>query len=102
MTDTIDPNRGTIGGTVREHIRRLEAALAAEKERAVEWDRLARHNERLIQDATNLAETERAARVKAEAALRAVEEWWLAEGMKHFNGAPYAIFAVRAALGETP
>lgn len=31
-------------------------------------------------------------------ALKAVEEWWLSEGMKHFNGAPYAIFAVRSAL----
>ena len=37
------------------------------------------------------------------AALQAVEDWWLSEGMKHFDGAPYAIFAVRAALrGETP
>lgn len=46
MTDTIDPNRGKIGGTVREHIRQLEAALA----------------------------TSEAARVKAEAALRKVAE----------------------------
>ena len=33
-------------------------------------------------------------------ALKAVLEWWLSEGMKHFNGAPYAIFAVRAALAD--
>lgn len=32
------------------------------------------------------------------AAAKAVEDWWLSEGMKHFDGAPYAIFAVRAAL----
>ena len=34
------------------------------------------------------------------AALKAVEEWWLTSGMKHFAGAPYAIFAVRAALAK--
>ncbi|MCC8949313.1 hypothetical protein H8A97_30480 [Bradyrhizobium sp. Arg62] len=33
-------------------------------------------------------------------ALKAVEDWWLTEGMKHFDGAPYAIFAARAALQE--
>lgn len=33
-------------------------------------------------------------------ALLLVEEWWLSEGMKHFTGAPYAIFAVREALGH--
>lgn len=33
-------------------------------------------------------------------ALKAVEEWWLTEGMKHFFGAPYAIFAVRAAIAK--
>lgn len=33
-------------------------------------------------------------------ALKAVEEWWLSEGIKHFTGAPYAIFAVREALGS--
>lgn len=38
----------------------------------------------------------------ARAALKAVEEWWLSEGMKHFTGAPYAIFAVRAALSGAP
>jgi hypothetical protein len=47
MTDTIDPNRGIIGGTVREHIQQLKAALA----------------------------TSEAARVKAEAALREAREW---------------------------
>lgn len=31
-------------------------------------------------------------------ALKAVEEWWLEEGMKHFTGAPYAILAVREVL----
>jgi hypothetical protein len=31
-------------------------------------------------------------------AAREVEQWWLSEGMKKFNGAPYAIFALRAAL----
>jgi hypothetical protein len=33
-------------------------------------------------------------------ALESVEEWWLSEGIKHFTGAPYAIFAVRAALSN--
>jgi hypothetical protein len=33
-------------------------------------------------------------------ALKAVEEWWLADGTHHFVGAPYAIFAVRAAIAE--
>ena len=46
MTDTIDPNRGIIGGTVREHIQQLETALA----------------------------TSEAARVKAEAALGEVPD----------------------------
>ena len=31
-------------------------------------------------------------------ALKAVEDWWLTQGMKHFGGAPYAIFAVRDAI----
>jgi hypothetical protein len=35
-----------------------------------------------------------------EKALRGVEEWWLTEGMKHFTGAPYAIYAVRTALAD--
>lgn len=51
-------------------------------------------------DAQLAAERARAERM-AEA-LREVEEWWLSEGMKHFNGAPYAMFAVRAALTEKP
>lgn len=32
------------------------------------------------------------------AALKAVEDWWLTQGMKHFDGAPYAIFATRDAI----
>ena len=31
-------------------------------------------------------------------ALRAVEDWWITQGMKHFGGAPYAIFATRDAI----
>jgi hypothetical protein len=46
---------------------------------------------------TKAAEAENA---KLREALKAVEEWWLAEGMKQFNGAPAAIFKVRAALGK--
>jgi len=38
----------------------------------------------------------------AEKAARSVEEWWLSEGMKHFDGAPYCIFATRAVLGGKP
>lgn len=36
---------------------------------------------------------------RMRAALKSVEDWWLREGMKHFTGAPYAIFATREALG---
>ena len=35
---------------------------------------------------------------RLRAALEAVEEWWLREGMHSFAGAPYAMFAARAAL----
>lgn len=34
-------------------------------------------------------------------AARAVETWWIDEGMKHFDGAPYAIFALRSAISGT-
>jgi hypothetical protein len=34
------------------------------------------------------------------AALEAVDKWWLEDGMSHFTGAPYAIFAARAALSK--
>lgn len=33
-------------------------------------------------------------------AARAVEAWWTDEGMKHFDGAPYAIFALRSAISS--
>lgn len=33
-------------------------------------------------------------------ALKAVEEWWLREGMAKFNGAPYAMFATRAVIAK--
>jgi hypothetical protein len=36
------------------------------------------------------------------AALVAIEKWWLEDGMSHFTGAPYAIFAARAALKDHP
>ena len=36
-----------------------------------------------------------------EAAL-AVEQWWLTEGMYAFNGAPNAMFRLRAALSASP
>lgn len=47
-------------------------------------------------------EIERLRAVNADmlAALRAVEEWWLSDGMKHFTGAPYAIFATRAVIAK--
>jgi len=34
-------------------------------------------------------------------AARAVEQWWLEDGLKYFDAAPYAIFAIRAALSAT-
>ena len=43
----------------------------------------------------------RARITELEKVAQAVEEWWLSEGMKHFDGAPYAIFAIHAALKET-
>jgi hypothetical protein len=36
-----------------------------------------------------------------EAAGNLVVEWWLTEGMKVMNGAPYAMFKLRAALRNT-
>jgi hypothetical protein len=33
-----------------------------------------------------------------EAVLKEVEDWWLSDGMKLLDGAPYAMFRVRAAL----
>lgn len=33
-------------------------------------------------------------------AARLVEEWWTEEGKHAFNGAPYCIFALRAALAR--
>ncbi|MCM0751991.1 hypothetical protein DEA98_14050 [Brucella pseudogrignonensis] len=35
-------------------------------------------------------------------AAKSVEDWWLSEGMNHFPGAPYCIFAIRAALEDRP
>lgn len=35
---------------------------------------------------------------RLERAARAVEEWWITDGMNHFDGAPAAIFALREAL----
>ena len=40
--------------------------------------------------------------VKFEDALKAVETWWLEEGMSQMYGAPVCIFQVRAALKVTP
>jgi hypothetical protein len=34
------------------------------------------------------------------AALKAIEDWWISDGMHHHTGAPYAIFAVRAAIAK--
>lgn len=36
-----------------------------------------------------------------EQAGRLVEEWWLEQGAKHFDGAPYAIFALRSVLSNS-
>lgn len=36
-----------------------------------------------------------------EAAGNLVVEWWLTEGMKVMNGAPYTMFKLRAALENT-
>lgn len=51
-------------------------------------------NARLIASAPDLFEENK----RLREALVEVEAWWLSEGMKHFTGAPYAIFATRAAL----
>jgi hypothetical protein len=45
-----------------------------------------------------------AARIEElEGAAKAVEDWWLDTGMHNQKGAPYCIFAIRAALkgGDT-
>jgi hypothetical protein len=52
---------------------------------------------RLIEEENSLLKLEAE---RSRAALKAVEDWWLSDGMHHFVGAPYAIFAVRAALGD--
>lgn len=78
------------------------AALAAEKARG---DTARAHRDALLTTYDESRKRHLAAETKAErmeAALRAVEEWWLSEGMKHFTGASYAIFAARAALATIP
>lgn len=51
--------------------------------------------------AWDLCETLRARIAELEAAGNLVVEWWLTEGMKVMNGAPYAMFKLRAALRNT-
>lgn len=43
-------------------------------------------------------------KAEMQKALRDVEEWWLADGMKDSLGAPHCIFTVRALLakGDAP
>ena len=52
----------------------------------------------------HIAEEDRMqARIEAAvmlAALKAIEDWWLRDGMQHFHGAPHAMFAVRAAIAK--
>jgi hypothetical protein len=33
-------------------------------------------------------------------ALKAIEDWWLSEGMHSFTGAPFAMFAAREAIAK--
>ena len=102
MTDTIDPNRGTIGGAVREHIASLENEVATLTARlaAAEADR---DHARALLEKFRVAngnyyaslETERIARKAAEDALREVKDVLLG------RNAPSSVTLQSAALLAT-
>lgn len=50
--------------------------------------------------AVERAEAAESSLARAVEGLREVERWWLEEEMQHHNGAPYALFQVRALLAE--
>jgi hypothetical protein len=79
-----------------EHAVAAKAAEAAEAE-LDSYMRLHAATANIVLQRAEAAEAESA---KLRDALEAVEEWWLTEGMSRFNGAPAAIFKVRAALGK--
>lgn len=58
-----------------------------------------KHDDYVVAANANVVDLNRDIELKKKA-LKAVEEWWLSDGMKHFTGAPYAMFAVRAALAD--
>jgi hypothetical protein len=81
----------------REPTRRM----MTEGAKALGWTRDAGHDDardcfRSMWDAAPPSPDARAEAL--EEAAREVEAWWLSEGMHAFSGAPYAIFALRAAL----
>jgi hypothetical protein len=93
-----------------DHQSHLER-LAAENERLREAAAFHEHNwqqERDIKTAVvGRAERAEAENERLKAAAKAVEDWWLSDGMRIMEaagevGAPYAIFAARAALTQEP
>lgn len=106
MTDIVERLRKPLGGspdwrfngnylTHRSDEERVEAADEIERLRAENADM------KRTLDAPIPWLLERDLRGKIEQqrkALKAVEDWWLSDGMKAFTGAPYAIFATREAL----
>lgn len=72
----------------------IKDAISAINDRDQTIAALKAENERLRADLAQAAPDVKALRDAA----KSVEEWWLSEGMKHFIGAPYAMFALRSAL----
>lgn len=86
LLDTIDTLR-----------RERDEALA---DRSLFHDQMLKHYAaRASASATIAAQAAEIAR--KDAALKAVEDWWLSEGINGASGAPYAILAARAALQPT-
>ncbi|CAN7519760.1 hypothetical protein [Brucella pseudogrignonensis] len=78
-----------------ERVSKLEADNAALTARVKELSEQSKADEDFIE----ALETQLAA---LKDAAKSVEDWWLSEGMNHFHGAPYCIFAIRAALEVKP
>jgi hypothetical protein len=83
--------------------------LAAENERLKEAEEMQRelkeHARRECDKARARAERAEAENERLKAAAKAVEDWWLSDGMRIMEaagevGAPYAIFATRATLTQ--
>jgi hypothetical protein len=78
----------------------IEAALAEKDTRIAELDALLSQTNEGYAECIATREDYRARIAELEAAGNLVVEWWLSEGMKLMDGAPYAMFRLRSALGE--